>query len=127
MCDNQHFFLCKHCGNLAGLIHNSGVSMYCCEEPMTKLEANTQDASQEKHLPVVSISGNCISVNVGSITHPMTDDHSIPWIYLQTKHGGQRKCLLPGEEPKVSFCLENDQAVAAFSYCNQHGLWKTTI
>ena len=101
--------------------------MYCCGEPMQQLQANPKEHSKEKHQPVVSTQGNTVSVNVGEIAHPMAQDHSIPWIYLQTKHGGQRKCLLPGEEPSVSFALEKDEAVAAFSYCNQHGLWKTDL
>ena len=70
-----NFFLCKYYGNLAGSIHNSGVSMYCCEQPIRKLEANPEDASQERHLPVTFIWRNCVSGNVGSIMHPMTENH----------------------------------------------------
>ena len=127
MSDNQHFYLCEHCGNLSGLIHDSGVPMYCCGEPMKQLRANPAEHSKEKHQPVVRAQGNTVSVDVGQIPHPMDRDHSIPWVYLQTKHGGQRKSFTQGQEPSVSFALENDQAVAAFSYCNQHGLWKTEI
>jgi superoxide reductase len=126
--DKEHkFFLCKKCGNLVGVI-NSGVGeLVCCGEPMQELVANTVEASREKHLPVVSITGNEVSVDVGSVEHPMTDEHYIMWIYLHTKNGGQRKKLDPGMKPTATFALSDDEAVAAFAYCNLHGLWKTMI
>ena len=64
---------------------------------------------------------------VGSVDHPMADDHWIQWIYLQTEKGGQRKSLNPGEKPEAVFVLENDRPVAAYEYCNKHGLWKADI
>ncbi|MEA5010315.1 MAG: desulfoferrodoxin family protein [Angelakisella sp.] len=128
MSNSQHrFFLCKHCGNLIGKIHDSGVSVVCCGEPMQELVANTTEASVEKHLPVVTVNGNTVTVEVGSTYHPMIDEHHIVWIYLQTDRGGQRKSLTPGEEPKLTFALADEKPVAAFAYCNLHGLWKTDI
>jgi superoxide reductase len=109
------------------MIHSSGAKVVCCGEEMEELVANTVEASQEKHIPVVSIVGNTVLVEVGSISHPMEEKHYIQWIYLQTKHGGQRKCLAPGEEPKASFALDNDEVVAVYEYCNLHGLWKTEL
>lgn len=125
--DDHKFFVCKHCGNIVGLIHNAGVPLVCCGEPMQELKANTTDAAQEKHVPVVTVEGDKVTVSVGSVSHPMTSEHSIQWIYLQTKHGGQRKALLPEEEPKAVYKLIDDEPVAAFAYCNLHGLWKTDI
>ena len=136
MCRNQKFFICKHCGNLTGLINNKGVPMVCCGEKMTELVPNTVEASMEKHLPVVSgetgtcscgCECNCISVQVGSIPHPMENEHNIAFVYVETERGGQRKCLKAGEEPKVAFCITNDKPVAVYAYCNLHGLWKTEI
>lgn len=124
---DARFFICKHCGNLVGMIHNSGVSMVCCGEPMTELVPNTTDASQEKHVPVVEVSGNTVTVKIGSVEHPMTQEHYIQWIYLETKHGGQRKSLLPGDKPQAVFELAGDEAVAAYAYCNLHGLWEKTV
>ena len=126
MCDHR-FFVCKHCGNLIGMIHASGVPIICCGEPMTELVANTTEASTEKHLPVISVSGNTVTVTIGSVSHPMIQEHHITWVYLQTEKGGQRKCLVPGEEPKAVFELTDDKPVAAYAYCNLHGLWKTDI
>lgn len=126
MCENK-FYICRHCGNTIGLIRDSGVPVVCCGEKMALLEPNTTEASTEKHLPVVVIDGNLIKVTIGSAAHPMTEEHYIQWIYLQTEHGGQRKCLKPGDAPELCFTLCGDKAVAVYAYCNLHGLWKTTL
>jgi len=121
----QKFFLCKHCGNLVGLVDNAGVPLVCCGEQMAELTPNTVDASKEKHVPTVKVSGNEVAVEVGSAPHPMLAEHHIPWVYLQTDQGGQRKNLSAPAEPKVRFALtDNDRPVAVFAYCNLHGLWK---
>ncbi|MCI2106051.1 MAG: desulfoferrodoxin [Intestinimonas sp.] len=125
--DGKRFFICKHCGNLIGMIHASGVPVVCCGEPMTELVPGSVDASAEKHVPVVSVSGNLVTVTVGSTPHPMEEKHFIQWIYLETEQGGQRKCLKPGAEPRAVFALDADRPVAAYAYCNLHGLWKKEI
>ena len=128
MCKEQKFLVCRHCGNLTGLINDSGVPMICCGEPMTVLVPNTTDAAVEKHVPVINTDGNLVHINIGSADHPMADAHHIVWVYLQTKQGGQRKCLAVGAAPNISFALsEGDEAVAAFAFCNLHGLWKAAI
>lgn len=128
MCGEQTFYICKHCGNIIGVIKNGGGRIVCCNEAMTELVANTTEAATEKHLPIIAISGNEVTVTVGSVIHPMTEEHLINWIYLLTEKGGQRKCLLPGQEPIAKFVLtEDDHAISAFAYCNLHGLWKTDI
>jgi superoxide reductase len=121
------FFICEHCGNIIGMIYASGVPVVCCGEEMKELVPNTVDAAKEKHVPVVEVKGNTVEVKVGSVTHPMLAAHFIQWIYLETKNGGQRKSLNPGEEPKAVFTLIDDEPVAAYAYCNLHGLWKTEI
>lgn len=121
------FYVCKHCGTLVGAIERKVVPV-CCGETMTKLEANTMDASQEKHVPVATVKGNTVHVAVGSVAHPMESDHYIPWIYLETEHGGQRKVLNPGDAPAADFALTaDDKALAVYAYCNKHGLWKALI
>ncbi|MCR4962850.1 MAG: desulfoferrodoxin [Firmicutes bacterium] len=121
------FYLCKHCGNLVGLINNAGVPLVCCGEPMQELIAGSVDASKEKHVPQVSVDGNLLHVNIGSVDHPMQDEHYIQWVFVQTEHGGQRKNLRPGQEPKVTFALADDRAISVYAYCNLHGLWKTDL
>jgi superoxide reductase len=121
----QKFFICKHCGNLIGFIHSSGVPVVCCGENMTELIANTTDASNEKHVPVIEVDGNKVTVKIGSEPHPMVEQHYITWVYIRTEKGGQRKELFPGEEPCAEFVLtDDDKIISAYEYCNLHGLWK---
>ena len=76
MLENR-FFICEHCGNLIGMIHDAGVPMMCCGQKMTKIEPGTVEASREKHLPVVTVTENTVKVEIGSQAHPMTEEHSI--------------------------------------------------
>ena len=124
---SARFYICRHCGNLIGKIHDSGVPVVCCGEKMEALEPNTVEASGEKHLPVVTAADGVVTVRVGSVDHPMQPEHSIQWIYLQTAHGGQRKALNPGDAPEAKFALCDDKPVAVYAYCNLHGLWMTEV
>lgn len=121
------FYICRHCGNLVGMINNSGVPIVCCGQKMEALTPNTVDASGEKHLPVVTVDGDTLTVSVGSVNHPMLNEHSIQWIYVQTEHGGMRKVLQPGEAPKATFALGGEKPLAVYEYCNLHGLWVTEL
>lgn len=121
------FFQCKHCGNLVSVIYDAGVPLICCGEPMAELIPGSVDASQEKHVPVACVEGNLVTVEVGSVVHPMAEEHYIEWIYLQTDRGAHRKDLKPGEQPKAVFALADEKPVAVYAYCNLHGLWKAKI
>ena len=93
---------------------------------MKPIEPNTTDAAGEKHVPVIEQNGSMVTVTVGSVEHPMLDAHYIEWILLETKQGRQRKTLRPGDKPVATFALvEGDDVVAAYEYCNLHGLWKS--
>lgn len=85
------FFVCEHCGNLVGMIHDAGVPMMCCGQKMTALVPNTVEASGEKHKPVVKVEGNTVTVNVGSVDHPMLSEHFIEWVYVQTETVGSAR------------------------------------
>lgn len=125
---NQRFFYCKHCGNLVGMLHSSGVPIICCGEPMTELQANTQEASLEKHVPDVKVEGRRVQVQVGSIPHPMGAEHHIAWVYMQTNKGGQRHMLTLDKEPVTEFALDDgEEPVAVYAYCNLHSLWKKSL
>ena len=124
---NNKFYICEHCGNLVEMVHNAGVPMMCCGQKMKALEPGVVEASHEKHIPVVEVQGEKVFVNVGSVDHPMTEEHSILWVYLQTDKGGYRKNLEPGKEPKAVFSLNDEKPVAVYAYCNLHGLWKSEI
>lgn len=124
----KKFYICKHCGNMIGMIKSSGVNVVCCGDSMTELKPNTVEASQEKHLPVVTVEGNSVKVKVGSVEHPMTEEHHIAWIYLETEQGGQRKKLAVGSKPEAEFALAGgDKVVGVYEYCNLHGLWLTKV
>ena len=128
MTKHQEFLLCEKCGNLAGLIRDAGVPLYCCGEEMKRLVANTSDGAAEKHVPVADIDGRTVHVCVGENEHPMEDDHFIPFVYLQTCCGGQRKSIRPHETPRVEFALaDGETPKAVFAYCNKHGLWKSEL
>jgi superoxide reductase len=127
MCKTK-FFVCETCGNLVNLMIEGGGTLVCCGKEMKELVPNTVDAAVEKHVPVVEVEGNKVTVKIGSVTHPMTEEHYIQWIYLETKEGVQAKCLQPGEEPKAVFVLnEGNEVVSAYEYCNLHGLWKKEV
>lgn len=122
------FYVCKHCKNLVTLLHESGVPMMCCGEKMTELVPGTSDGAFEKHVPAVSVDGSVVTVKVGEVEHPMLENHYIQWIVLETKSGAQIHYLKPGEKPEAVFALtEGDEAVAAYEYCNLHGLWKKEL
>ena len=103
----------------------------CCHpfEPLSPNTAETPAAAEEKHLPVVETNGQKVTVKVGSIFHPMTEEHSIVWVSLSTKNGRTyRAQMAPGQEPVVHFTLEEgDAPQAAYAFCNLHGFWKTTV
>ena len=122
------FYICEKCGNLVGMINASGVPMVCCGQKMTALEAGVVEASREKHIPVATVDGNRVEVVVGSVIHPMSEEHNIAWIYLETDKGGHRRALEPTDEPKAEFLLgDGETPRAVYAYCNLHGLWKKEI
>ncbi len=120
------FYRCNHCGNIVAVVKSSGVPVMCCGEKMTEIIPGTTDAAVEKHVPVYEVKDNIVTVSVGSVAHPMVEEHYIEWVALQTKFGNQRKALNPDDEPKACFALcEGDEVVAVYAYCNLHGLWKS--
>lgn len=121
------FFICEKCGNIIGMIEPSGVPVVCCGQKMKKLEAGVVEASREKHIPVVTVEGDTVKVSVGSVEHPMTAEHYISWVYLETDKGGQRKALTPDSAPNLVFALADEKPLAVYAYCNLHGLWKAEI
>ncbi len=91
-----------------------------------ELVANTTDGAHEKHVPVISINGDTVTVSVGSVEHPSLLAHYIEFIVLVTESGMQMKWLKPGMKPEATFKV-TDKVVAAYEYCNLHGLWKAEV
>jgi superoxide reductase len=120
------FYKCRHCGNVIEKVVNSGVPVVCCGEQMQELVPNTVDASNEKHVPVVTKLDDCrIKVEVGSVAHPMLPEHHIAFIYVETENGGIRVNLT--DKPEAVICVCDSKPVAVYEYCNVHGLWKTEL
>ena len=117
-------FRCNHCGHIITHLTNSGEPVVCCGEKMVELVPNTTDAATEKHVPDVKVDGKKVIVTVGSVEHPMVEEHFIEWILVETKEGVQVKWLKAGQKPTHEFVLsEGDELVAVYEYCNLHGLW----
>lgn len=119
---NVTFYRCERCGNIVALLKNGGGTLTCCGQAMTKLEANSTDAAQEKHVPVVTRENGKIKVAVGSTLHPMLPEHHIEWIALATEDRVQIVYLKPGMEPIAEF--PDAASGTVYEYCNLHGLWK---
>lgn len=118
------FFKCKKCGKIVEIVNKGCPALVCCGEEMTEIKANTSDGATEKHVPVIEVNGDKVTVKVGSAIHPMEADHWIQWIEIETDKGVQRKNLNPGEAPQATFILSGEKLLAAYEYCNKHGLWK---
>ena len=88
-----------------------------------ELAPNTTDAAGEKHVPVIAVDGDTVTVTVGSVEHPMLDAHYIQWVVLETEKGYQKQMLTPGIAPVAVF-KTTEKVIAAYEYCNLHGLWK---
>ena len=121
---SKKFYRCNTCGNLFGVINDSGMIPICCGSPMESLQANSVDAAVEKHVPVIEKSGDTVKVTVGSTLHPMLDEHYIQWIIINQGDITQRKALKPGDEPIAVFKVADATLpVTSYEYCNLHGLW----
>lgn len=121
-------YKCEKCGQMVVELKGTACTPFCCGQAMTLLEPNTVDAAQEKHVPAVDAAGSTVTVKVGTVEHPMTDDHYIAQIFLETEQGWQVKNLKPGEKPEAVFeVTAGDKAVAAYEYCTKHGFWKAEL
>ncbi|MCL2119833.1 MAG: desulfoferrodoxin [Planctomycetaceae bacterium] len=123
MAEIRGVYVCEKCGNIVEVLAGGAGILACCGSAMVQQKENTVDAAVEKHIPVVTVEGNKMTVQVGSTLHPMTADHWIEWIEVFEDNKLKRAVLKPGDEPKAEFCTNGgDYTVRA--YCNLHGLWK---
>lgn len=120
------FFKCSNNGLVIPISH-----VFTDEQSLKdaqEITPNSVDAATEKHMPVVTVNGSTVTVNVGSVTHPMSEEHLITTVVLETQNGAQYKYLNHEMEPIVHFSLySTDKPIAAYAYCNLHGLWKIDI
>ena len=118
---------CPICGNVVEMVEDHGVPLMCCGKPMVEVKAGEVDAAVEKHVPVVEQNGHKLIVKVGSVPHPMLEEHYITAVWAEFEDGTvEKKTLIPGQEPQVHFCVKHRSGkVTVYEYCNLHGLWKT--
>mgnify|MGYP003484593350 FL=1 len=120
------FYKCETCGNVVVKLVDSKVPLVCCGSKMQELVPNTVDASNEKHVPQVTmLENNMIKVEVGSVAHPMTEEHHIAFIYVETDKGGIKVDLK--DKPEAIVALGDAKPLVVYEYCNLHGLWKTEL
>jgi len=120
----KQIYRCNICGNIVEVLHAGAGQLVCCGQPMELLEENTVDASKEKHVPVVEKTENGIKVKVGSVPHPMEEEHYIEWIEVIADSAVYRKFLKPADGPEADFDIKAEN-IEAREYCNLHGLWKS--
>lgn len=125
MTERLQVYKCLICGNIVEVLHAGKGELVCCGQPMKLLAENTEDAAQEKHVPVVEKDAGKVVVKVGSAAHPMEEKHYIEWIEVIAGEKICRKFLKPGEVAEAVFDgFEEAKEVSAREYCNLHGLWK---
>ncbi|MBT7304545.1 MAG: desulfoferrodoxin [Victivallales bacterium] len=126
MSKKSEVYRCELCGAMVEVIDGGAGQLVCCDEPMALLDEKTADAATEKHVPVIEKVEGGVKVTVGSVPHPMADDHYIQWIEIVACGKTIRQELKPGMAPEACFCLCccDDTPITAREYCNKHGLWK---
>ena len=126
MTKGREIYKCNICGNIVEVLHEGVGELVCCNEPMEKLEAKTEDSSVEKHVPYIEKTADGVLVKVGqNQDHPMEEKHYIEWIQIIADGGAAyRKFLKPGDKPQALFEIKADNLTAR-EYCNVHGLWKS--
>lgn len=124
MAEQLGIYKCNICGNVAEIVHAGAGDMSCCGAPMERQAENTVDAAQEKHVPVVEKVDGGYKVSVGSVAHPMAEDHYIEWVELLADGKSYTQFFSPGDIPEATFAISAD-TVTARAYCNLHGVWKS--
>ncbi len=125
MTEKNQIYRCEICGNIVEVVHAGGGILVCCGQPMKLLEEHEKEnLGKEKHVPVIERSDNGVIIRVGSVEHPMLEEHYIEFIELIADGKVYRKNLKPGDKPESEFCI-NAKEISARAYCNVHGLWKS--
>lgn len=126
MTNRNDTYKCFVCGNIVEVMHPAAGELVCCNQSMRLQAENTEDASEEKHVPIIERIPTGIRVTVGSTLHPMEEDHLIEWIELVADGAVYRKYLKSGEQPVAEFEVTGGK-ITAREFCNLHGLWKTNL
>jgi superoxide reductase len=123
MTNVNEVYRCNVCGNIVEVLHAGAGQLVCCGQPMELLKEKTEDEGREKHVPVIEKTETGVRVKVGSVPHPMEDNHHIEWIEIIGDGRVYRKFLEPGDQPEAEFEVTAAN-IETREYCNVHGLWK---
>ena len=123
MADQLQIYKCSACGNIVEVIRGGAGQLLCCGRRMENLVAKSSDQGREKHVPVIEKANGGIRVRIGSVPHPMEDDHFIEWVEVLVDGKSYRQFLNPGQAPEAVFAVEGT-SVAVREHCNKHGLWE---
>lgn len=123
MPERLQIYKCEVCGNIVEVLHEGKGELVCCGQPMKLFVENTVDAAREKHVPVVEKTAGTFKVKVGSVPHPMEEEHYIEWVEIIVDGKAYRQFLKPGGSPEATFDIKAEK-VSAREYCNLHGLWR---
>ena len=124
MTEQKQVYKCNICGNIVEVLHVGRGQLVCCGKPMELLTEKTEDIGLEKHVPVIEKTEKGYRVKVGSVPHPMEENHHIEWIEIIANGKVYRKFLEPGDKPEAEFEITAEK-ITAREYCNIHGLWKS--
>lgn len=124
MTDLNQIYRCKVCENIVEMVHSGIGELVCCGQAMGLLDERTEETGAEKHVPVMENTDSGVKVKIGSIPHPMEDEHHIEWIEIMVDGAVYKKFLKPGDEPEAVFEIDASiESITARDYCNIHGLW----
>ena len=123
MTEKLQVYKCEICGNVVEVLHSGAGQLVCCGQPMKLLKEKTGDEGQEKHVPMIERTDSGVKVKVGSLSHPMEEEHYIEWIEIAANGKTYRKFLKPGDTPEAEFCVKAEK-IEAREYCSIHGLWR---
>ncbi len=126
MAAKLEIYKCEKCGNIVEVIHGGKGELVCCGAPMVLQKEKKSEEGNEKHLPVMEKTEHGVKVKVGSIPHPMLEEHHIEWIEVIAGGKAYREFLSPTGKPEATFCVDG-KIEALREYCNVHGLWKAEV
>ena len=126
--EHMKLYKCPICGNIVEKVIDHKVPVFCCGKLMEEVVANTSDGAMEKHVPVLKLEDGKLIVEVGSVEHPMLEEHFIEFILVEAGNMVLRADLKPNEKPMAIFDLNSYHGeVTVYEYCNLHGLWKSEM
>jgi len=123
MTERYQVYKCEGCGNIIEVLHGAKGILKCSNQRMILQKEKKEDLGNEKHVPIIERTEKGIKVKVGSVAHPMVEEHYNEWIEVIANGQSYRKFLNPGDQPEAEFDIGPGE-VQAREYCSIHGLWK---